>query len=63
MKPPRFPTVFECVVNAIACQQVTLTLGIRLLRPGRDTAPRSPEGGDARSTPFPARGPGGAEAG
>jgi DNA-3-methyladenine glycosylase II len=31
MKPPRFPTVFECVVNAIACQQVTLTLGVRLL--------------------------------
>jgi DNA-3-methyladenine glycosylase II len=31
MKPPRFPTVFECVVNAIACQQVTLTLGIHLL--------------------------------
>jgi len=31
MKPPRFPTVFECVVNAVACQQVTLTLGIRLL--------------------------------
>ena len=31
MKPPRFPTVFECLVNAIACQQVTLTLGIRLL--------------------------------
>jgi DNA-3-methyladenine glycosylase II len=31
MKPPRFPTVFECVVNAIACQQVTLTLGIRLI--------------------------------
>ena len=31
MKPPRFPSVFECVVNAIACQQVTLTLGIRLL--------------------------------
>jgi DNA-3-methyladenine glycosylase II len=31
MKPPRFGTVFESVVNAIACQQVTLTLGIRLL--------------------------------
>ena len=31
MKPPRFATVFESVVNAIACQQVTLTLGIRLL--------------------------------
>jgi DNA-3-methyladenine glycosylase II len=31
MKPPRFPSVFEAVLNAIACQQVTLTLGIRLL--------------------------------
>jgi DNA-3-methyladenine glycosylase II len=31
MKPPRFATVFESIINAIACQQVTLTLGIRLL--------------------------------
>jgi DNA-3-methyladenine glycosylase II len=31
LKPPRFPTLFECVVNAIACQQLTLTVGIRLL--------------------------------
>lgn len=31
MKPPRFLSVFEGVVNAIANQQVTLTLGIRLL--------------------------------
>jgi DNA-3-methyladenine glycosylase II len=31
MKPPRFATVFEGVVNAIACQQVTLTLGVHLL--------------------------------
>jgi len=31
MKPPRFAAVFEGVVNSIACQQVTLTLGIRLL--------------------------------
>jgi DNA-3-methyladenine glycosylase II len=31
MKPPRFASVFEAVINAIACQQVTLTLGIRLL--------------------------------
>jgi DNA-3-methyladenine glycosylase II len=30
-KPPRFPSVFEALVNGIACQQVTLTLGIRLL--------------------------------
>jgi DNA-3-methyladenine glycosylase II len=31
MKPPRFPSVFECLVNAIACQQVSLTVGILLL--------------------------------
>ncbi|MGH7973175.1 MAG: DNA-3-methyladenine glycosylase family protein, partial [Limisphaerales bacterium] len=31
MKPPRFTTVFESVINAIASQQVTRTLGIRLL--------------------------------
>lgn len=31
LKPPRFPTLFECLLNAIACQQVTLALGIRLL--------------------------------
>ena len=31
MKPPRFATVFECAINAMACQQMTLTLGIRLI--------------------------------
>jgi len=31
VKPPRFPTMFECVANAIACQQLTLTVGITLL--------------------------------
>jgi DNA-3-methyladenine glycosylase II len=31
VKPPRFPSLFECLVNAIACQQLTLTFGIRLL--------------------------------
>ncbi|MGH9765935.1 MAG: DNA-3-methyladenine glycosylase 2 [Blastocatellia bacterium] len=31
LKPPRFPTVFEALVNGIACQQFTLTLGIRML--------------------------------
>jgi DNA-3-methyladenine glycosylase II len=31
MKPPRMLSVFEAAVNAMACQQVTLTLGIRLL--------------------------------
>jgi len=31
MKPPRFPTVWEGVVNGIACQQLSLTVGIMLL--------------------------------
>jgi DNA-3-methyladenine glycosylase II len=31
LKPPRFPTVFEGVVNGIACQQLSLDLGITLL--------------------------------
>lgn len=31
MKPPRYATVFEGVINAMACQQLSLTLGIHLL--------------------------------
>src|SRR5574340_1089326 len=31
VKPPRFPSGFEALVNAIVCQQLTLTVGIRLL--------------------------------
>lgn len=31
VRPPRFPTLFEAVLNGVACQQVTLTQGIRLL--------------------------------
>lgn len=31
VKPPRFVTLFETLANAIACQQVTLALGIILL--------------------------------
>ncbi len=31
VKPPRFPSVFEALVNAIACQQVSLDSGIALL--------------------------------
>ena len=31
LKPPRFPTVFEGVVNGIACQQLSLAVGITLL--------------------------------
>ncbi len=31
VRPPRFPTIFEALINAIACQQVTLDLGIMML--------------------------------
>ncbi len=31
VKPPRFPTLFEALVNGITCQQITLRLGIILL--------------------------------
>jgi DNA-3-methyladenine glycosylase II len=31
LKPPRFPTLFEALANAIACQQMSLSLGILLL--------------------------------
>lgn len=31
LKPPCFPTVFEALLNGIACQQVSLNLGILLL--------------------------------
>jgi DNA-3-methyladenine glycosylase II len=31
VKPPCFPSVFEALINAIACQQVTLDLGILML--------------------------------
>jgi len=31
LKPPRFPAVFEALVNGIACQQLSLDVGIHLL--------------------------------
>lgn len=31
MRPPRFPSVFEALVNAIACQQMSLTVGILMI--------------------------------
>ncbi len=31
MRPPRFPSVFEALVNAVACQQLSLDVGIHLL--------------------------------
>ncbi len=31
LRPPRFPTVFEALVNAFSCQQISLDVGIILL--------------------------------
>jgi len=53
MKPPRFPTVFECVVNAIASQQVTLTLGVRLLGLLAESHGLAMGGADAPVHAFP----------
>jgi DNA-3-methyladenine glycosylase II len=53
MKPPRFPTMFECLVNAIACQQVTLTLGILLLNRLAEACGAPVGDGDARVYGFP----------
>jgi DNA-3-methyladenine glycosylase II len=53
MKPARFPTVFECLINAIACQQVTLTLGIRLLGRLAEAFGLEVRGGEVQARAFP----------
>ena len=49
MKPPRFPTMFEAVVNAFACQQLSLEVGLELLnRLATSTGARFETPSDAR---------------
>jgi DNA-3-methyladenine glycosylase II len=55
LKPPRFPTLFECVVNAIACQQLTLTVGIRLLNRLAQAHGTTPENGALHAFPVATR--------
>jgi DNA-3-methyladenine glycosylase II len=31
VRPPRFPTIFECLLNAVACQQLSIEAGMTLL--------------------------------
>lgn len=51
--PPRFPSLFECLVNAFACQQLSLLVGIRLLnRIAEAYGPALPQGG-SRVYGFP----------
>jgi DNA-3-methyladenine glycosylase II len=54
VKPPRFPTLFECIVNAIACQQLSLTVGIRLLNRFAETHGTTPENSVLHAFPDPA---------
>jgi DNA-3-methyladenine glycosylase II len=56
VRPPRFPTVFEGLVNSIACQQVTLDLGIVLLNrlSERFGAPMVTQGAVQHAFPTPA---------
>ena len=55
LKPPRFPTLFECVINAIACQQLTLTVGIRLLNRLAKAHGTTPDDGALHAFPAPTR--------
>ena len=55
LKPTVYPTVFEALVNAIACQQMTLTFGIRLLNRLSEACgrPIGPGEGSPRTFPEP----------
>jgi DNA-3-methyladenine glycosylase II len=53
MKPPRFLTGFECLVNAIACQQFSLASGIQILNRFSESFGRSFQSGDTRYFAFP----------
>lgn len=55
LKPPRFPSIFESLLNAFACQQVSLDVGIILLnRLAFAFGKRLEEGGDIlRALPAP----------
>jgi DNA-3-methyladenine glycosylase II len=50
LRPPRFPTVFEALVNGVACQQLSLDVGIHLLN--RLAADRGRPVSDDRGAPH-----------
>jgi DNA-3-methyladenine glycosylase II len=53
LKPPRFATPFEALLNAFACQQVTLSLGIELLNRLAAACAPGADGSGARACAFP----------
>ena len=54
-KPSRYPTIFEALLNAISCQQVSLDVGIMLLNRLVDNFGRpAPTNPSAHACPMPA---------
>lgn len=53
VKPPRFPSVFECFVCAVACQQLSLHVGILLLNRLVESFGQSATGTQQRAFPQP----------
>lgn len=52
-RPPRFPSLFEALLNAVACQQVSLHLGILLLGRLAQACDGSDLQGEGALLPFP----------
>ena len=53
VKPPRFPTIFEGLINSIACQQVSLDAGISLLNKLAENYGLPYKDGDETQYAFP----------
>jgi DNA-3-methyladenine glycosylase II len=53
LKPPRFPTVFETLINAFACQQLSLNVGLTLLNRLAEAYGRSFDDKDSPLRAFP----------
>lgn len=57
-RPPRFPNLFETLVNAISCQQITLSFGITLLNRLVEAYGRPVEAAEASAVANAFPGPG-----
>ena len=53
LKPPRFPTVFESLINGISCQQLSLVVGLLLLNRLAETCGLPFPGSDGTAYAFP----------
>ena len=53
VRPPRFPSIFEALLNSISCQQITLDLGILLLNRLAENYGKKFESGEEIFYAFP----------